>query len=142
MEDRNLKTTSVARAALRPQRMRLGDVLVAQKLITVEQLRTALEAQTRRGRRLGRLLVELGFLTDEQVAQALARQLSLRYVDLAQFNFNPSVVHKLPESAARRFRSVPLEERGNTIVVGMADPTDLFAFDELTRLLKRDVQAV
>jgi len=131
-----------ARAAIRPQRMRLGDVLIEQKLITLEQLRVALETQTRRGRRLGRLLVELGFVTEEQVVQALARQLNLRYVDLAQFNFNPSVVHKLPESAARRFRAVPLEERGNTIVVGMADPTDLFAFDELTRLLKRDVQAV
>ncbi|OLE19126.1 MAG: MSHA biogenesis protein MshE [Betaproteobacteria bacterium 13_1_20CM_3_63_8] len=142
MEDRSLKTTSVARAALRPQRMRLGDVLVAQKLITVEQLRTALEAQTRRGRRLGRLLVELGYLSDEQVAQALARQLSLRYVDLAQHNFNPQVVQKLPESAARRFRAVPLEERGNTMLVAMADPADLFAYDELTRILKRDVQAV
>jgi MSHA biogenesis protein MshE len=131
-----------ARAAIRPQRMRLGDVLIEQKLITLEQLRVALETQTRRGRRLGRLLVELGFVTEDQVVQALARQLNLRYVDLAQFNFNPSVVHKLPESAARRFRAVPLEERGNTIVVGMADPTDLFAFDELTRLLKRDVQAV
>ena len=140
MEERNLKTTSVARAAIRPQRMRLGDVLVAQKLITIEQLRTALEAQTRRGRRLGRLLVELGYLDDEQVAQALARQLHLRYVDLAQHNFNPEVVQKLPESAARRFRAVPLEVRGNTMLIAMADPTDLFAYDELTRLLKRDVQ--
>jgi MSHA biogenesis protein MshE len=140
MEERNLKTTSVGRAAIRPQRMRLGDVLVAQKLITMEQLRTALEAQTRRGRRLGRLLVELGYLDDEQVAQALARQLHLRYVDLAQHNFNPEVVQKLPESAARRFRAVPLELRGNTMLIAMADPTDLFAYDELTRLLKRDVQ--
>jgi len=120
--------------------MRLGDVLVAQKLITIEQLRTALEAQTRRGRRLGRLLVELGYLDDEQVAQALARQLQLRYVDLAQHNFNPEIVQKLPESVARRFRAVPLEVRGNTMLIAMADPTDLFAYDELTRILKRDVQ--
>src|SRR5256885_12870946 len=141
MEDRSLKPTSVARAAFRPQRMRLGDVLVAQKLITVEQLRTALEAQTRRGRRLGRLFVELGYLSDEQVAQALARQLGLRYIDLAQHNFNPQVVQKLPESAARRFRALPIEERGNTILVAMADPADLFSYDELTRILKRDVQA-
>jgi MSHA biogenesis protein MshE len=122
--------------------VRLGDVLVAQKLLTVEQLRVALEEQTRRGRRLGRVLVELGFLKDEQLAQALARQLGLRYVDLAQYTFNPKVVQKLPESAARRFRSVPLEDRGTVLLVGMADPTDLFAFDELTRLLKRDIEAV
>ena len=136
------KAAASSRAAVRPQRVRLGDVLVAQKLLTAEQLRVALAEQTRRGRRLGRVLVELGFLKDEQLAQALARQLGLRYVDLAQYNFNSKVVQKLPESAARRFRSVPLEERPNAVVVGMADPTDLFAFDELTRLLKRDIEAV
>src|SRR5687768_6077263 len=136
------KAAASSRAAVRPQRVRLGDVLVAQKLLTVEQLRVALEEQTRRGRRLGRVLVELGFLKDEQLAQALARQLGLRYVDLAQYNFNLKVVQKLPESAARRFRAVPLEERGNAVVVAMGDPTDLFAFDELTRLLKRDIEAV
>jgi MSHA biogenesis protein MshE len=132
---------AVSRAAVRPQRVRLGDVLVAQKLLSAEQLRVALEEQTRRGRRLGRVLVELGFLKDEQLAQALARQLNLRYVDLSQHNFDPRVVHKLPESAARRFRAVALEERGQAVLVGMADPTDLSAFDELTRLLKRDVEA-
>ena len=135
-------TKGAARAAIRPQRVRLGDVLVAQKLLTPEQLRVALEEQTRRGRRLGRVLVELGFLKDEQVAQALARQLNLRFVDLTQHNFNLKVVLKLPETAARRFRAIALEERGAAMLVGMADPTDLFAFDELTRILKRDVEPV
>ena len=132
--------TATARAAIRPKRAQLGDVLVAQKLITPEQLRMGLEDQKRRGRRLGRALIELGFVKDEQLAQALALQLSLRYVDLAQYNFNPAVVQKLPESAGRRFRAIPLEERANAILVGMADPTDLFAFDELTRILKRDIE--
>src|SRR2546423_6349405 len=135
-------TTPPARAAIRPQRIRLGDVLLAQKLITPEQLRVALEGQARRGRRLGRVLVELGYLNDEQVAQALSRQLNLRYVDLTQHNFDEKVVVKLPETAARRFRAIALEERGTAMVVGMADPTDLFAYDELTRILKKDVQPV
>src|SRR2546423_15121053 len=106
MEDRSLKTTSVARAALRPQRMRLGDVLVAQKLITVEQLRTALEAQTRRGRRLGRRLVELGYVTDDQAAQALAGPLGLRSIDLAHTNFNRQAGQKRPDSPARPLRAL------------------------------------
>jgi MSHA biogenesis protein MshE len=117
-------------------------VLLAQKLITPEQLRVALEGQARRGRRLGRVLVELGFLNDEQVAQALSRQLNLRYVDLTQQNFDEKVVVKLPETAARRFRAIALEERGTAMLVGMADPTDLFAYDELTRILKKDVEVV
>ena len=129
-----------ASAAARPQRLRLGEVLVAQKLISQEQLRVALEEQKRSGRRLGRVLVDLGLLTEEKMAQGLARQLNLRYVDLKSHSFNRAVVAKLPEAAARRFRAVALEERGAKLVVGMADPTDLFAFDELTRILKRDVE--
>jgi len=120
--------------------MRLGEILVVQKLVSQEQLRLALEEQKRSGRRLGRVLVDLGLATEDKIAQALARQLSLRYVDLKQHSFSRAVVAKLPETAARRFRAVALEERGATLVIGMADPTDLFAFDELTRILKRDIE--
>ena len=131
---------SPAAPAPRPQRLRLGEILVAQKLVSQEQLKVAMEEQKRSGRRLGRVFVDLGLVTEEKVAQALARQLSLRHVDLRSHSFNRAVVAKLPESAARRFRAVALEERGAAIAVGMADPTDLFAFDELTRILKRDVE--
>jgi len=127
-------------AAARPQRLRLGEILVAQKLVSQEQLRLALEEQKRTGRRLGRVLVDLGLSTEDKIAQALARQLGLRYVDLKQHSFNRAVVGKLPETAARRFRALALEERGAKLVIGMADPTDLFAFDELTRILKRDIE--
>src|SRR6185503_19429837 len=85
--------------------------------------------------------VDLGFIPEETVAQALARQLSLQFVNLKLFNFSRAVVLKLPEAAARRFRALALEDRGATMLVGMADPTDLFAFDELTRILKKDVEA-
>jgi MSHA biogenesis protein MshE len=129
------------RSAGRPARVRLGDVLVAQKTISQEQLRLALEEQKRSGRKLGRALVDLGFVTEEMIAQALGRQLNLRFVNLKQYNFNRATVMRLPEAAARRFRALALEERGAAMLVGMADPTDLFAYDELTRLLKKDIEA-
>jgi MSHA biogenesis protein MshE len=129
------------RSAGRPERVRLGDVLVAQKTISQEQLRLALEEQKRSGRKLGRALVDLGFVTEERIAQGLARQLNLPFVNLKLYNFNRAIVLKLPEAAARRFRALALEDRGATMLVGMADPTDLFAFDELTRLLKKDIEA-
>jgi MSHA biogenesis protein MshE len=125
-------TTTGVRASGRPQRARLGDVLVAQKAVSQEQLKLALEEQKRSGRKLGRVLVDLGFVTEESIAQALARQLNLAYVNLKRYNFNRAIVLKLPEAAARRFRALALEDRGQTMVVGMADPTDLFAYDELT----------
>src|SRR6266851_4072477 len=130
------------RAAGRPQRLRLGDILVAQKTVSQEQLRIALDEQKRTGRRLGRVLVEMGFSTEEEIARALARQLNLAFVDLKHHQFKSSVVLKLPEAVARRFRVIPLEDRGAKMLIGMADPTDLFAFDELTRLLKKDVEPV
>jgi MSHA biogenesis protein MshE len=129
------------RSAGRPERVRLGDVLIAQKTISQEQLKLALEEQKRSGRKLGRTLVDLGFVTEERLGQALARQLNLAFVNLKLYNFNRAVVLKLPESAARRFRVLALEDRGERMLVGMADPTDLFAYDELTRILKMDVEA-
>jgi MSHA biogenesis protein MshE len=136
-----MATLTGARSAGRPQRLRIGDVLVAHKTISQEQLKLALDEQKRSGRRLGRVLVDMGFSNEEGIAQALARQLNVAFVNLKMYNFNRGIVQKLPEAAARRFRAIALEERGAAMLVGMADPTDLFAFDELTRLLKRDVEA-
>ncbi len=116
-------------------------MLVAQKAISQEQLRLGLEEQKRSGRKLGRALADLGFVSEDRIAQALARQLNLAFVNLKMYNFNRATVLKLPEAAARRFRALALEDRGAAMLVGMADPTDLFAFDELTRLLKKDIEA-
>ena len=124
----------------RPEKIRLGDVLVGQKLVSQEQLGLALEQQKKSGRRLGRVLIDMGFVAEEQIAQALSRQLNVPYINLKQFNASPQVARRLPEAAARRFRAIVLEERPSTYLVGMGDPTDLFAFDELARALKRDLE--
>jgi MSHA biogenesis protein MshE len=122
-------------------KIRLGDVVVAQKVVSSEQLAQALEQQKRSGRRLGRILVESGLCTEEQLAEAIARQLGVPHVDLKFFNLNNELVRRLPESQARRFRAVVLEDRRSSYLVGMADPSDLFAHDELQRVLKRPVEA-
>jgi MSHA biogenesis protein MshE len=124
----------------RPEKIRLGDVLVAQKAISQDQLKVALEQQKRSGRRLGRVLVEQGFVNDEQICEAISRQLNIPYVNLKFYNFNQDVVRRLPEVQARRFRALVLEDRRNILLVGMADPTDLFAYDELGRILQRDIE--
>jgi len=125
----------------RPEKIRLGDLLIAQKIISQEQLRVALEQQKKTGRRLGRVLIEQGFTSDEQICEAMSRQLNVPYVNLKFYNFNNDLVRRLPEAQARRFRAVVLEDKRATYLVGMADPTDLFAFDELARILKRDIEA-
>jgi len=96
--------------------------------------------QPQTGKKLGRLLVENGVITDEMLANELARQLRIPYVNLKTFPFRTDVVKLLPESAARRFRAVVLEDKGDSLLVALADPLDTFAFDELTRLFKRNIR--
>jgi MSHA biogenesis protein MshE len=124
----------------RAVKIRLGDVMVAQKVITATQLSQALEQQKRTGRRLGRILVEGGMCSEEQIAAAVARQLGIPHVNLKFHNLDNELVRRLPESLARRFRAILLEDRRSAYFVGMADPSDLFAQDELQRVLKRPVE--
>ena len=128
----------------RAEKVRLGEILVQQKLLSEEQLKGALDEQKKSGRRLGRVLIEKGFLTEEQISEALARQLNVPYINLKSYNrredIRREVALKLPETQARRFRALVLDDAGATCKVGMADPTDLTAYDEIARILKRDIE--
>jgi MSHA biogenesis protein MshE len=123
----------------RPERIRLGDLLLQQKLISQEQLKAALEDQSRSGRKLGKVLIESGYLSEDQIGEALARQLGVPFINLKYYNFNSVVTRKLPEAQARRFRALLLEEQDDMVLVAMVDPTDLFAFDEISRLIRKEV---
>ena len=123
-----------------PEKVRLGAILLQQKLLSKEQLQLSMEIQKRTGRRLGRIFVENGFITENQVSAAIARQLGIPYINLKLFNTNPAVIRLLPEMQARRFRALVLEDRGDSMLVGIADPSDLFAFDEISRVLNRRIE--
>lgn len=124
----------------RPEKVRLGEILIQQKLLNAEQLRAALEEQKKSGLRLGRVVIDKGYASEEQISQALARQLGVPYINLKQYNIKREITLKLSEAQARRFRALVLEDIGRTYRVAMADPTDLTAYDEIVRLLKRDIE--
>ncbi len=124
----------------RPEKVRLGEILVQQKLLSEEQLQSSLAEQKRTGRKLGRVFIENGFVTEEQISGALAKQLNIPYINLKFYNINPDVVRQLPETQARRFRAIALEDRPSGLLIGMADPTDLFAYDEISRTAKRNIE--
>ncbi|MBQ0935736.1 GspE/PulE family protein [Ideonella paludis] len=126
----------------RPERVRLGDLLIQEGLLTSEQLTQALEEQRRTGRKLGRMIVDNGLVTEEQVSKALAKQLRMPFMDVGARTLRPELVKLLPEVQARRLRSAVLEDTGVSYKVMMADPTDINAYDELGRLLKRDIEVV
>jgi len=124
----------------RPEKVRLGEILLQQGLLTEAQLQQALDDQRKSGRKLGRVFVEKGFVSEDQISTALARQLQVPFVNLRHFSLKPEIAMRLPETQARRFRAIVLEDAGSHYRVAMADPTDLFAYDEIARVLKRDIQ--
>ncbi|MDO9236745.1 MAG: ATPase, T2SS/T4P/T4SS family [Aquabacterium sp.] len=123
----------------RPQRIRIGDLLVQDKLISDEQLKQALDEQRSSGRKLGQVLVDHAWITEAQIAKAVARQLRAPYIDLAHFPLRPDLAQMLPEPHARRLRAIVLDDPSGSLMVGMSDPTDIYGFDEIGRLLKRSV---
>ena len=115
----------------RHEKIRLGDLLMQQRLISQDQLAEALEIQRRTGRKLGRVMAENGFASDEEVSAAVAYQLQIPLVDLEKVHPEPDLARLLPEQLARRFRAVVVENRQDAFLVAMADPTDLFAYQEI-----------
>jgi MSHA biogenesis protein MshE len=123
----------------RPEKVRLGEILIQQKLLSAEQLRAVLDEQKKSGLRLGRVVIDKGYASEEQISQALARQLGIPYINLKQYNIKREITQKLTETQARRFRALVLEDNSRTYRVAMADPTDLSAYDEIVRVLKREI---
>lgn len=123
----------------RPEKVLLGDLLIQRGLLTDEQLKLALAEQKRSGRRLGRIFVDSGYVTEEGIAKALARQLQAEFIDLRSFQPQPELIKLLPEAQARRFRALVLGEHNGLLRVGLSDPTDLAVYDEITRLVRRDI---
>lgn len=126
--------------AITKQKIRIGELLVENDVITQAQLENALSKQKQTGQKLGRVLIDCGYVQEEQYLSYLSQQLQIPFVDLRRYNFDVSLIHRLPETYARRFRAIVLADQGHLLLVGMADPTDIFAFDELERILEQSVQ--
>ena len=137
----DLSADGKAAASPGPQRkIRIGDLLVSNGVITEPQLMAALAEQKKTGQKLGYTLIDSGYIDENRLLQFLSQQLQIPLIDLTTFRVDPQVVQLLPETVARRYRVVVLENRDSDVLLGMADPTDLFAYDEASRLLKKRVR--
>lgn len=123
-----------------PKPQTLGAVLLEQGLLRPEHLAQALAEQQKSGHLLGKVLVDLQLASEEQIAQAVGRQLGLPFVDLRRFDVQPETVRMLSEVHARRFGAIVLEDRGPSVYVGVVDPTDLRSQDQLAQVLKRPLE--
>jgi MSHA biogenesis protein MshE len=116
-------------------KMRLGDLLVHEHIITNEQLMQALNSQKTTGRKLGDTLIELGHIGERQLQEFLAQQLNVPFLDISQRRIPNEVALLLPEVHARRLRALIIEDQGESVLLGMSDPADLSGLDQLERML-------
>ncbi|RLB67861.1 MAG: type IV-A pilus assembly ATPase PilB, partial [Deltaproteobacteria bacterium] len=121
---------------------RLGELLVRNKLIDEKQLAKALEEQKISGGRLGASLVKLGYLKEEDLAAFLSRQYGVPSINLSEFEIDESVIKLIPAEVAQKYMLVPVNRAGSTLIVAMADPSNIFAIDDIKFMTGYNVEVV
>lgn len=117
----------------------LGSALVAQGHITQEKLNEAISEQKRSGRVLGQILIDNRYITEEQLAKTIGVQQNVPFIDLRHYEVDPEKVKVLSETQARQFHAIVLEDRVDSYLVGLVDPSNLRAQDQLSHLLGRPI---
>jgi len=121
---------------------KLGELLLREKLIDSEKLRQAIDYQKKNNLPVSSALVALGFLTEEEIAQALSRQLGYPYIDLDQFEVFPEVISLIPADAAKKNLVMPIHKIKSFLTLAMVDPTDLEVIEDIRFRTGLSVQPV
>ncbi len=119
---------------------KLGELLVERKVISPEQLSEAFKIQQEKGGLLGQILVELGYSTEEAVAQALTAQYGFPYLPLKHYAIDNELLILIPENVAKQYCLIPVDRIGNTLTVAMADPLNAKAVEDIEMLSRCSVQ--
>jgi type IV pilus assembly protein PilB len=114
-----------------PQTRRLGHLLVAERLITEDQLKQALAEQKGKTEKLGSILARLGFITEEQLIGFLSRQYGIPSITLTNIDVDTETLRLVPAPIARKYEVLPVKRIGGTLTLAMADPTNVFALDDI-----------
>src|SRR5437016_5772834 len=126
----NTASTAV-RTLGQPVSRRLGDVLVAQGLITQDGLARAIAAQKGTSERLGSVLLRLNLVAEEQLLGSLSRQYGVPSIAVSQLEIDPEALNLVPAQIAKKHADLPIKRVGNMLTLAMADPTDVFALDNV-----------
>ncbi len=121
---------------------RLGELLLREERITAGQLEQALDEQRLNGGRLGSNLIKLGFVRDEDITSLLSRQYGVPAINLNQFDLDPEVVRLIPGDTAEKYQVIPIGRAGMVLTLAMADPTNVFAMDDIKFMTGLHVEPV
>src|SRR5437773_1937220 len=114
-----------------PVNRRLGDLLVADGLLTAEQLKKALAEQKGTPEKIGTVLIRLNLINEDQLIGFLSRQYGVPSITLAQLDIDHDVLKLVPAPIARKYEVIPVRKMGNSLALAMADPTNVFALDDI-----------
>lgn len=123
-------------------RRALGELLVRENLVSIEQLERAKSEQKEAGGRLTSALVKAGVIRDSELARFLGEQYKIPFVDLRNFEVDPEVVKLLPRQICEKHAVFPVTLSGNSLVVAFSDPTHLLVKDDLSLLTRKKVEVV
>ena len=137
----DLKIGSIT-VSLRGMSVRLGELLTKAGLISQDQLKEALRVQKETGGKLGETLIKLGFVSEEDITECLSQQFGVPSINLAHFEIDPSVIKLIPADVARKYNILPVNKTGATITIAMADPTNVFAMDDIKFMTGYNVEPV
>jgi type IV pilus assembly protein PilB len=113
------------------KRKKIGQLLIEAGHITEKELNIGLAEQKKRGKRIGQVLIELGYLSEDKLLPILGKQLKVPFVDLSKVEIKPDVLKMVPEKICRKHILVPISFDGKSLMIGMADPLDVFIIDEI-----------
>ncbi len=122
--------------------VRLGELLTKAGLISQDQLKEALRVQKETGGKLGETLIKLGFVSEEDITECLSQQFGVPSINLQHFEIDSSVIKLIPGDVARKYNILPVNKTGATITIAMADPTNVFAMDDIKFMTGYNVEPV
>ncbi|MFK8138659.1 MAG: type IV-A pilus assembly ATPase PilB [Bdellovibrionales bacterium] len=121
---------------------KLGELLVLNEKINIDQLNDAKKEQKNHGGRLGTALLKLGYIDEKELTEFLSEQYNVPSIDLDIFEIDRAALAKIPKNICEKYVCIPISLSGNTLVVAMSDPSNIFAVDDLTFISKCKIQTV
>lgn len=122
--------------------VRLGELLLRASLISPDQLNESLQVQKQAGTKLGETLIQLGYVSEEDITECLSQQFGVPSINLAHFEIDPAVIKLIPADVARKYNILPVNKTGATLTIAMADPTNVFAMDDVKFMTGYNVEPV
>jgi len=125
-----------------PDASRLGELLVKEQVISPLQLKSAVQSQRSSGGRLSHELMKMGYIEENELTSFLSKQYGVPSVNLTEFELDPEVLKLIPKEVVTRHQVIPINRSGNTLIVAMADPSNIYAVDDIKFITKFNIEVV